>query len=269
MNLTPDRYMTNDGVRRAMMTTGALAPAALMYATRDKEAQAYAYGRKLAALDVSKLPQGVSLPSPYEAQWSTPSGHSVKHPVRSEVVDHGIATNPAYYDELSKEIGRRSELVEKQAPHDIAEDVSFRRGANTVGGGALGGLAGAGLGAGAGAIAHLLRNKTHGFSGKTGPGLGQLAATGGLIGSGLGGIAGMVMGARKKVKPLDHMEYGDDEDGSSVPGGPIKQLHQESPEERRMKAMQEDLDDTRYEMESHGWNARPYGRYTYDPYYGF
>lgn len=226
---------------------------------------AYAYGRKLAALDVSKLPQGVSLPSPYEAQWNTPSGHSVKHPVRSEVVDHGIATNPAYYDELSKEIGRRSELVEKQAPHDIERNVSMQRGANAVGGGALGMLAGAGLGTGAGVLAHLLRNKTHGFSGKAPQlDLGTLAARGGIIGSGLGGLAGSVLGYRSKVEPPSHMEYGDDEDGWSVPGGPIKQLHQESPEERRMKALQEELEDTQRELE-----YGRYGRYSHDPYYGF
>jgi hypothetical protein len=141
--------------------------------------------------------------------------------------------------------------VEEQAPHDIATDVGMRRMGNTFEGGALGTLAGAGLGAATGAGVGLLsRALRGGFNSPGGNhGIGALAAAGGLIGGGLGGIGGAVHGAHKYVKPLSHLTYGDDEDGSSIPGGTIKHLYQESPEERRMKAMQEQMEATRSAME--------------------
>lgn len=55
--LVPDRFLSSPSVVKAFIAAGALAPAALMHATREKEAGmllAHLYGVKLAALDASR-----------------------------------------------------------------------------------------------------------------------------------------------------------------------------------------------------------------------
>lgn len=180
----------------------------------------YRAGKEVnAALDVSKL-QGVRAPSPYEAEWDTPGGNKIRHRVSPAVVDHGATNNPAYYDELSKQIAERSARADQRAPNDINFDAGMNRVGNGLAGGMLGGLGGLALGS---------------LAGRPG------------AGAALGGLAGGALGALAPVRRKDHMEYSmDHDDDRGVPGGAISHLYQESPEDRRLRDLQDELDYLHY-----------------------
>lgn len=199
---------------------------------------AFEFGEKLAALDPSKLPEGVNYSSPYEMKWKTPGGHSITHAVSPHTVDFGASMGgDHYYKALADEMNARNQLVDEEAPGQLQTEASIQRVANGAHGGLLGGLGGM---AGGALLSHL-----------TGHDIGN----GALLGGALGTLGGAVAGGWNKVKPRASAEYNSD---YGIPGGDIEQLYQEDPHMRRLREAHEQLKDDYDDM-----------RYDYDRYHDY
>lgn len=201
---------------------------------------AFEFGEKLAALDPSKLPEGVNYSSPYEMKWKTPGGHSVTHAVSPHTVDFGSSMGgDHYYKALADEIAKRNQLVDEDAPGHLQAEASAKRFGNGLLGGTLGGLGGM---AGGALLSHLTGHDT---------------GNGAFLGGALGTLGGAVAGAWNKVKPRASAEYDSD---YGIPGGMIGQLYQEDPHMRRLREAHEQLKDDYDELR--------YNRYSpYHDYY--
>jgi len=103
-----------------------------------------------------RIPEASLGDKPGTVQFKTPSGHTVTTPYDAQTVTHQVkrlgGVDP-YYAKLKATLEEQGRRTDRGVERDRTRAVEDRRSSNMVGGGTLGGLAGAGLGALAGHFA--------------------------------------------------------------------------------------------------------------------